>query len=44
MREIMKSNEHSYPDLLEQVKKLTYEDFLKLKEKWLTSLEMTWLI
>ena len=44
MREIMKSNEHSYPDLLEQVKKLAYEEFLKLKEKWLTSLEMTWLI
>lgn len=40
----MKSQEHSYADLLLQTSKLTYEEFLRLKERWLTSLEMTWLI
>lgn len=40
----MKSHEHSNADMLEQITKFTYEDFMKMKERWLSSLELTWLI
>lgn len=44
LREILRSHEHSTPDLLDTITKMSFEDFMRLKDRWLSSLELTWLI